>query len=186
MEKAFEKQTKTIEDQGKVLEPKAIESESNKPTITKEICNKILVERLDEILEMSKEIDYNNLVYNFKGPTHPINFGLFRGPIFIYNHIKNGDTTLQQVEKEQKDFKKYLNEIVSGNPEHKSDNQSKVIKNVKNLYYSRQKTIDLLNYNAKIRSEALYKSKQNDTKGKGRKILTPKQILFYIRYSRLF
>ena len=30
-EKAFEKQIKTIKDQGKVLEPKAIESESNNP-----------------------------------------------------------------------------------------------------------------------------------------------------------
>ena len=137
----------------------------------------MLVERLDEILEMSREIDYNNLVYNLKGPTYPINFGLFRGPMFIYNHVKNGDTTLQQVEKEQKDFKKYLNEIVSGNPEHKSDNQSNVIKNAKNLYYSRQKTIDLLNHNAKIRSEAFYKSKQNETKVKGLKILTPKQML---------
>ena len=81
--KAFEKKIKTIEDQGKKhvnalenLIPKAIESgyNDNKPTITKEIYNKILEERMDEILEMSKEIDYSNLVYNFKGQTHPINF----------------------------------------------------------------------------------------------------------------
>ena len=32
-------------------------------------------------------------------------------------------TTLQQVEKQQKDFKKELNEITSGNPKHKSNNQ---------------------------------------------------------------
>ena len=42
-------------------------------------------------------------------------------------------TTLQQVEKQQKDFKKELNEIISGNPKHKSNNQLQVIKNVKNL-----------------------------------------------------
>ena len=61
--KVFEKQINTIEGQGKKqvdaledLKQKAIESGSNgnKPTITKEIYNKILVERLDE---MSKEID---------------------------------------------------------------------------------------------------------------------------------
>ena len=65
MGKAFEKQIKTIEDQGKKqvdalenLKPKAIESRSNdnKPTITKEIY-KILEERMDEKLELSKEID---------------------------------------------------------------------------------------------------------------------------------
>ena len=74
--KAFVKQTKTIEDQGKkqidalkVLEPKAIKSESNKPVITKEFYDKILEERMDEILKMSNKIDFDNLFYNFKGLT---------------------------------------------------------------------------------------------------------------------
>ena len=40
--------------------------------------------------------------------------------------------------------------------------QSDRIKNVKNLYNnSIQKNIDLLNDNSKIRSEAIYKTKQN-------------------------
>ena len=51
------------------------------------------------------------------------------------------------------------------------------IKNIKNLYGSRQKIINLLNDNSKTRSEAIYKSKQNETKGKGLKVLTPKQML---------
>ena len=58
MGKAFEKQIKTIEDQGKkqvdalkVLEPKAIESESNKYSITKEIYDEILQGRMDEMLK---------------------------------------------------------------------------------------------------------------------------------------
>ena len=66
--KAFEKQIKIIEDQGKkqidalkVLESKAIESGSNnKSVITKEIYDKILEERMDEILEMRREISYIN------------------------------------------------------------------------------------------------------------------------------
>ena len=72
--KAFEKQIKTIEDQGKkqvdalkVLEPKAIESgsENNNKLVTQEIYNKILEERMDKILEVSKEINYSNLVLSF-------------------------------------------------------------------------------------------------------------------------
>ena len=51
------------------------------------------------------------------------------------------------------------------------------MKNAKNLYNSRQKVINLFNDSAKIRSEAIYKSKQNETKGTGLKILTPKQML---------
>ena len=137
--KAFEKQIKTIEDQGKkqvdalkVLEPKAIESGSNnKPILTKEIYDKILEERMDEILKMSREINYSNLVYDFKGPTPSINFAIFGGPMYTYNQLKNGEKTLQQVEEEQKYLKKYLNEITSGNPKHKSEKQSYTIKNVR-------------------------------------------------------
>ena len=62
--------------------------------------------------------------------------------MYTYDQLKNGETTLQQVEEEQKDFKKYLNEIVKGNPEHKSDKQLYTIKNVRNLYDSRQKIIN--------------------------------------------
>ena len=38
------------------------------------------------------------------------------------------------------------------------------------------KVIDLFNDNSKIRSEAIYKSKQNETTGTRLKILTPKQM----------
>ena len=91
MGKAFEKQIKTIEDQGKkqvdalkVLEPKAIESGSNnKPVITKEIYDKILEERMDEILEMSREINYSNLVYNFKGQTPSKFCRIWRSNVYL-------------------------------------------------------------------------------------------------------
>ena len=88
---------------------------------------------MDEILKMSDKIDFDRLIYNFKGPTSSINFGKFGGPTNIYRHMKNGDTTLQQVEKQQKEFKKELNEITFENQKHKSNNQLYVIENVKNL-----------------------------------------------------
>ena len=59
--------------------------------------------------------------------------------------------------------------------------QSDTIKNVKNLYNSRQKIIDLLNDNSRVRSEVIYKAKQNEANKKstktGLKILTLKQML---------
>ena len=63
-------------------------------------------------------------------------------------------------QKWQKKIKKKIKEfgqIKSGNPDHKSDKQLYTIKNVKNLYDSRQKIIDLFNSHSKIRSEAIYK-----------------------------
>ena len=162
---AFDKQIKTIKDQGekqvealKVLEPKSIEGESNnKQSINKDFYNKILEERKDEILEMSKKINYGNLVYDFKGPTPPINFIKFEDLMYTYNQLKNGEKILQQVEEEKKHFKKDLNKIKSGKSRHKSEKQLYTIKNVKNLYDSTQQIINLLNDNSKIRSEAIYK-----------------------------
>ena len=88
------------------------------------------------------------------------------------------ETYLQKWQKKiKKKFRRKFGQIKSGNPDHKSDKQLYTITNVKNLYDSRQKIIDLFNSYSKIRSEAIYKSKQNETKGKGLKILTPKQML---------
>ena len=53
---------------------------------------------------MSQEINYSRLIYDFKGPTSSISFSKFGGPMYTYEKLKNGETTLQQVEKEQKDF----------------------------------------------------------------------------------
>ena len=124
MVKTFEKQIKTIEDQGQKqvdawenLKPKeqtkAIKYKSDDDcdddddtTISKDIYDEILEEGMDEILKMNREINYNNLVYNFKGPTPSINFSIFGGPMYTYNQLKYGEKRLQQVEKEQKYFKK--------------------------------------------------------------------------------
>ena len=83
---------------------------------------------MDEILEMSRKINYNSLVYDFKGQTASINFDKFGGPMYTYDQLKNGEKTLQQVEEDQKYFKKYLKEITSGNPIHKIEKQSYTIK----------------------------------------------------------
>ena len=80
-------------------------------------------------------------------------------------------------EEDQEQFKRELGQIKSGNPNHKSEKQLYTIKNVKHLYDSRQKIIDLFSDYSKIKSESIYRSKHDETKGKGLKILTPKQML---------
>ena len=44
--------------------------------------------------------------------TSSISFNKFGGPMYSYNQLKNGDKSLQQVEKEQEDFKNNLSEII--------------------------------------------------------------------------
>ena len=48
---------------------------------------------MDEILKMSRESDYKNLVYGFNGPTSSISFSKFAGPMYTYDQLKNGETT---------------------------------------------------------------------------------------------
>ena len=43
---------------------------------------------MDEILEMSREINYNNLVYDFTGSTPSISFAKFGGSMYTYNWLK--------------------------------------------------------------------------------------------------
>ena len=77
----------------------------------------------------------------------------------------------------KKILKTYLGQITSGNPKHKEKYQLDTIKSVKKRYDSRQKIIDLFNDSAKIRSESIYRSKQDKSAGTGLKIPTPKQML---------
>ena len=115
----------------------------------------------------------------------PINFIKFKGPFAQFREIREGNISLTKAEENQEDFKKELGQITSGNPKHKEQYQLETIKSVKNLYNSRQKFIDLFNDSAKIRSEAMYRSKQNETEHgtTGLKILTPKQMLQRLRIA---
>ena len=76
--KAFEKQIKTIEDQGKKQtdalkdlklkqQTKATEDKSdNKLSMQKENYDRLLSERVDKIRKIRGEINYNKLIYRFK------------------------------------------------------------------------------------------------------------------------
>ena len=98
--KAFEKQIKTIEDQGK-KQVKAIQDKqlvnidknddykdklllSKEREIFKDIYNK----RLDKIEEISNKIDYNNLNYVVVGTGDEYEFNNLHNPLTLLNNIK--------------------------------------------------------------------------------------------------
>ena len=146
----------------------------------KKTYNRLLSERLNEIRKISKKIDYNNLTYYFKTKGIPaINFIKFKGPFSIFKETRAGNKTLKEIEKDQENLKSSLKEISLENPRYQEKYQLDAIVNVKNHRFSRKKFIGLLNDHSRIRSEALYKSKQNEKEqdGTGLKILTPKQML---------
>ena len=68
---------------------------------------------MDEIQkETGREIDFNNLIYYFKRPNiAPINFVRFKGSLHIFEHIKNGNMSLQKEKKNQNEFESKLGEV---------------------------------------------------------------------------
>ena len=100
--KSFEKQIKTIEDQGKKqidaladLKPKEIRPRDTKP-------NKYggyFIDGLAKIRESYKPIHFNNSTYNFKDlKIPPVGFIKFKDPLHIFKSICNDDTTLEDTE----------------------------------------------------------------------------------------
>ena len=52
-----------------------------------------------------KNVNYDNLIYYFKGTTSPINFIKFEGSMYICNQLKNGEKTIEQAEEDRKHLK---------------------------------------------------------------------------------
>ena len=81
---------------------------------------------------------------------------------------------MEDIEKEQTEFKRNLGPIDQGDPRDKSEEQKKTRDNIKNLYNSREDVVKMFNDYAMNKSRNIYDSKQEGT---GFKILTPKQML---------
>ena len=122
--KAFEKQTKTIEDKGKKqidaladLKPKEIKPRETKPN---EYGDNFL-NGLAKIRESYEPVDFNHLIYNFKDLRIPsISFFKFKGPMHICKSIRKGYTNLEDIEKEQIELKRDLGRIKQGDAKDKS------------------------------------------------------------------
>ena len=91
MRKAFEKQIKTIEDQGE-KQIKAIQDQGQLKTIKKydydvedtpfmskrkEIFNELVNERLEKTTELNNKVNSDNLIYRYKGNTADVKFDKF-------------------------------------------------------------------------------------------------------------
>ena len=181
--KAFEKQTKTIEDKGEE-QIKGIQDNrkqlisdddyKNKLLISKEreifkdICNK----RLDKLEELNNKIDYDDLKYVVEGSGDEYSFNKVKDPISFLNDIKEGKISLQEAKEKQKDYYNYLNMIQRGN---KSANQKRTLANINVHYNARNSAIKFIADYSSMILEAKKLAKEQE--GTGLKILIPNQML---------
>ena len=118
--KAFQKQTKTIENQRKKqvdaladLKSKEIKLKEIKPIETKpNEYGDYFLNGSAKIRGSSDPIDFNDLKYCFKSPNiSPVKFIDFEAPLYIFKDIYDGDVTLEDIEKERIKFKRYLGHV---------------------------------------------------------------------------
>ena len=124
---------------------------------------------------LDKRVDSKNLIYRYKGNTADAKFDEFDNALDIINKIRDGKKDLADVKNNQQKFKSHLSEIKKGSK--KSKEQKNTLYNIEMLYKARNEAIKFYDDYSLMMSEAKTKAKQNETKGKGLKILTPKQML---------
>ena len=158
--KAFEKQTKTIEDQGE-KQIKAIQDNKqlqltndydykDKLLIFREIkiFKDIYNKRLDKIEELNSKIDYDNLKYvveksGVKKDSVEYDFNKKKDPITFLYDIKKGKISIQEAKDKQKNYYNYLKKIGKGN---KSTNQKRTLANINIFSNARDNAIKFYEY----------------------------------------
>ena len=125
MEKAFEKQKKKQlkikeknKDALKDLKPKEQtnpikDKSSNQPKATI-ISNDLISKRTKIMSELYDGVDYNNLKFEYVGPTKDVSFYEFKDSRELFNAIRNNEIKFGEVKNKQKEFLNKLNNIKIG------------------------------------------------------------------------
>ena len=183
--KAFDEQIKAIEDQGKKqiddlekLKPreeiKPIEGTSNNQSKAVTIFNKLVSKRKELMNKLYDSVDYNDLKFEYVDPTEDVSFYEYKNSKELFNAKRDNKIGFSEAKNNQNDFLNKLTNIKIGR---KTLEQEKIINNLERFYVSRQEVINFFRDYTEMFSDANYRAKQNETKGTGLKILTPKQML---------
>ena len=155
-------------------ETKPIKDKSNNQSRAKDIFNELVNKRKELMSELYDSVDYNNLNFEYIGPTKSVGFYEYKDSKEPFNAIKNNQIKFSEVKNKQNAFLNKLSNIKIGK---KSLEQKKVINNLEKFYNSRREVLNFFRDYVEILSHANYDGRKNKTAGKGLKILTPKQIL---------
>ena len=110
--KSKEKKTDTITNQIETLE--ALTNKDGHKDNFKEISEKVVKERFDEIKELTNENNHDDLIFYFKGNTTIKRFNNFNNGMELFRKIKSCKMKLEEAKKLQYVFKSNLNEISRG------------------------------------------------------------------------
>ena len=106
--------------------------------------------------ELYDSIDYNNLEFEYVGPTNDVSFYEYKDSKELFNAIKNNKINYDDAVKRQDEL---LNKISNVKIGKKTDNQKEVINNLENFYISREEFINFFRDYGKMVLDSAYKSK---------------------------
>ena len=155
-------------------EKKPIKDKSNNPSKARIIFNDPINKRKELMNKLYDIVDYNNLKFEYVGPADDVSFYEYMDSKELFNSIKSSKIKFAEAKNKQKEFLNKLNNIKIGN---KTLKQKEVINNLEKFYNSREEVINFFRDYVEMLSNANCNAKQNETIGKGLKILTPKQML---------
>ena len=116
------KQVKAIQDQRhvKIIKKYAFDDEDS-PWISRqiEIFNELADKTLNEITELDKKVDLDDLIYKYKGNTPNEEFNTYDNALDLIDKIKNGEIKLAEVKSNQINFKSNSGEIKKGSKKSK-------------------------------------------------------------------
>ena len=184
MDKAFEKQVKTIKEQGE-KQIKAIQHNKeqlvninnddykDKLLLSKEreIFKDIYNRRLDKIEEWNNKTDYNNLKYVVVNNGDEYSFDELDDLLVFLNNIKKSKISLEEAKNQQQNYYNYLNIIQRGN----ENANKKTLANINIHFNARNSAIKFIEDYGSMILEAKKLAKEQERTGL--KILTPNQML---------
>ena len=176
--KAFEKQTKTIEDQGEkqVVALESLKYSNKKLTSIKDFIptenlNPEIINELKRIEEIEKNVDRNKMVY--KGTNETYDFRNFKTIRAFGNEIRNNVISLDTANLEQATLLSHINDFMGKtkpwNPE-KRKLRSDVLGSMSSLVQGREMVL-------KAFQNGIFHKLEESQKGEGLKILIPNQML---------
>ena len=124
--------------------------------------------------ELYDSVDYNNLKFEYVGLTKDVSFYEYKDSKELFNAIRSSRIKFAETVNKQNEF---LNKLSSIKICKKTLEQKEVINNLEKFYNSREEVMNFFREYIEMLSDASYNAKQNETKGKGLKILTPKQMI---------
>ena len=149
---------------------KPIKDTPNNQSRATTIFNDLINIRKELMNELYDSVDYNNLKFEYLGPTEDVSFYGYRDSKELFDAIKNSQIKFSDARNRQNEFLNKLNNVKIGK---KITKQNGVINNLEKFYKSREEVINFFRDYVEMLSDANYNAKQNETKGKGLKILTP-------------